>query len=60
MPLSRLGLRLNIVQDMSLDEVPQDIQMATLDVIKLIYKQDQEKKGFSFEGERGDKYPLSR
>jgi len=40
-------------------EVPQDIQMATLDVIKLIYKQDQEKKGFSFEGERGDKYPLA-
>ena len=41
------------------DEVPQDLQMATLDVIKLIYKQDQEKKGFSFEGERGDKYPLA-
>ena len=40
-------------------EVPQDIQMATLDVIKLIYKQDQEKKGFSFEGERGDKFPLA-
>ena len=41
------------------NEVPQDLQMATLDVIKLIYKQDQEKKGFSFEGERGDKYPLA-
>ena len=40
-------------------EVPQDLQMATLDVIKLIYKQDQEKKGFSFEGERGDKYSLA-
>lgn len=40
-------------------EVPQDLQMATLDVIKLIYKQDQEKRGFSFEGERGDKYPLA-
>lgn len=40
-------------------DVPQDLQMATLDVIKLIYKQDQEKKGFSFEGERGDKYPLA-
>jgi len=40
-------------------EVPQDLQMATLDVIKLIYKQDQEKKGFSFEGERGEKYSLA-
>ena len=40
-------------------DVPYDLQMATLDVIKLIYKQDQEKRGFSFEGERGDKYPLA-
>ena len=40
-------------------EVPQDIQLATLDMIKLIYKQEQEKKGFSFEGERGDNYPLA-
>jgi hypothetical protein len=40
-------------------DVPQDIQLATLDMIKLLYKQDQEKKGFSFEGERGDKYPLA-
>ena len=40
-------------------DVPQDLQMATLDVIKLIYKQDQEKRGFSFEGERGEKYPLA-
>ena len=40
-------------------DIPQDIQLATLDMIKLIYKQDQEKKGFSFEGERGDNYPLA-
>jgi hypothetical protein len=40
-------------------DVPQDIQLATLDMIKLLYKQDQEKKGFSFEGERGDSYPLA-
>jgi hypothetical protein len=40
-------------------DVPYDLQMATLDVVKLIYKQDQEKRGFSFEGERGDKYPLA-
>jgi len=40
-------------------DVPQDIQLATLDMIKLLYKQDQEKKGFSFEGERGDNYPLA-
>ncbi len=41
------------------DDIPQDIQLATLDMIKLIFKQDQEKKGFSFEGERGDNYPLA-
>ena len=40
-------------------DIPQDIQLATLDMIKLIFKQDQEKKGFSFEGERGDNYPLA-
>ena len=39
--------------------VPYDIQMATLDFIKLLYKQDQDKKGFTFEGESGDKYPLA-
>lgn len=40
-------------------DVPYDLQMATLDFIKLIYKQDQEKKGFSFEGETGNKYSLA-
>ena len=40
-------------------DVPQDIQLATLDMIKLLYKQDQEKKGFSFEGERGEAYSLA-
>jgi hypothetical protein len=39
--------------------VPLDLQVATLDYIKLLYKQDQEKKGFSFEGERGDSFPLA-
>lgn len=39
--------------------VPLDLQMATLDFIKLVYKQDQDKKGFTFEGESGDKYPLA-
>lgn len=40
-------------------QVPLDLQVATLDYIKLLYKQDQEKKGFSFEGERGDSFPLA-
>lgn len=40
-------------------DVPYDLQMATLDFVKLLYKQDQEKKGFSFEGESGDRYPLA-
>lgn len=39
-------------------DVPLDLQMATLDFIKLIYKQQQDKKGFSFEGESGDKFAL--
>jgi hypothetical protein len=39
--------------------VPLDLQVATLDYVKLLYKQDQEKKGFSFEGERGDQFPLA-
>lgn len=39
--------------------VPLDLQLVTLDYIKLVYKQDQEKKGFSFEGERGDSFPLA-
>jgi hypothetical protein len=40
-------------------EVPYDLQVATLDMIKLFHKQDQEKKGFSFEGERADKFALA-
>jgi hypothetical protein len=39
--------------------IPYDLQLATLDYVKLLYKQDQEKKGFSFEGERGDQFPLA-
>ena len=40
-------------------EVPFDLQMATLDYIKIIHKQDQDRAGFSFEGERADKHKLS-
>lgn len=40
-------------------QVPYDLQVATLDMIKLFHKQDQDKKGFSFEGERADKNPLA-
>ena len=39
--------------------VPYDLQLATLDYIKILYKQDQEKKGFSFEGESGASFNLS-
>lgn len=41
------------------NEVPLDLQIATLDYVKLLYKQDQEKKGLSFEGERSDSFPLA-
>ena len=53
------GVRVEYRAGYESSEVPQDIQLATLDFIKLIYKQDQEKKGFSFEGERGDNFPLA-
>lgn len=53
------GVRVTYRAGYEADQVPLDIQMATLDFIKLLYKQDQEKKGFSFEGESGDRYPLA-
>ena len=40
-------------------DVPFDLKMATLDYIKILHKQDQDRAGFSFEGERADKYKLS-
>jgi hypothetical protein len=53
------GIRVEYRGGYESDNVPYDLQMATLDTIKLIYKQDQEKKGFSLEGERSEKYPLA-
>lgn len=53
------GVRVEYRAGYESGEIPQDIQLATLDMVKLIFKQDQEKKGFSFEGERGDNYPLA-
>jgi hypothetical protein len=53
------GVRVEYRAGYESGDVPQDLQMATLDMIKMLYKQDQEKKGFSFEGERGDNYALS-
>ena len=40
-------------------DVPYDIQLATLDYIKILYKQTQATKGFTFEGEQGSAFPLS-
>lgn len=40
-------------------DVPYDLQVATLDYIKLLYKQEQDRASFSFEGERGTKNKLS-
>lgn len=53
------GVRIEYRAGYELGSIPYDLQLATLDFIKLIYKQDQEKKGFSFEGERGDSFNLS-
>ena len=40
-------------------DVPYDLQMATMDYIKIIHKQEQDRQGFSFEGERQEKAKLS-
>lgn len=40
-------------------DVPLDLKLVTMDLAKMLYKQDQEKKNFSFEGESGDKFALS-
>lgn len=53
------GVRVEYRAGYEVGSVPYDLQLATLDFIKIIYKQDQEKKGFSFEGERGDNFSLS-
>jgi hypothetical protein len=53
------GVRVEYRAGYEIGSVPYDLQLATLDFIKIIYKQDQEKKGFSFEGERADNFSLS-
>lgn len=41
------------------DSIPNDLTLATLDYIKILYKHEQEKSGFTFEGEKGDTFKLS-
>ncbi len=41
------------------DETPQDIKLAALDYIKLLYKQDQGNRAMTFQGETKQKYPLT-
>lgn len=53
------GVRIEYRAGYEVGSIPYDLQLATLDFIKIIYKQDQEKKGFSFEGERADNFSLS-
>ena len=53
------GVRVEYRAGYERNSIPFDLQLATLDFIKIIYKQDQEKKGFSFEGERADNFSLS-
>ena len=53
------GVKVNYRAGYEVGKVPYDLQIATLDYIKTIYKQDQEKRSFSFEGERGDSFELS-
>ena len=39
--------------------IPKDLTLATLDYIKILYKHEQDRSGFSFEGEKGDTFHLS-
>ena len=54
-----LGVKVSYRAGYEANEVPYDIKLATLDYIKILYKQTQSSKGFSFEGEQGSAYPLS-
>lgn len=53
------GVRVEYRAGYEAGSVPYDLQLVTLDYIKTLYKQDQSKKGFSFEGEQGSNYELS-
>ncbi len=53
------GVRVEYRAGYERDNIPYDLQLVTLDYIKTLYKQEQSKKAFSFEGERGDNYDLS-
>lgn len=53
------GVRIDYRAGYEMGNVPYDLQLVTLDYIKSLYKQDQTKKGFSMQGERGDNYELS-
>lgn len=53
------GIKVEYNAGYSADSVPYDLQLATLDYIKLLYKQLQDKKSFSLEGESGENFSLS-
>lgn len=53
------GVRVEYRAGYESTNIPLDLQLATLDYIKLLYKQDQERKSFSLEGERSESFNLS-
>lgn len=53
------AVKVNYRAGYEIGRVPSDLQLATLDYIKLIYKQEQDRSGFNFQGESVDKPKLS-
>jgi len=53
------GVKISYRAGYEINEVPYDIKLATLDYIKILYKQTQNSKGFTFSGEKGASYSLS-
>lgn len=53
------GVRVDYRAGYELNEVPLDLQLATLDYVKLLHKQDQDRARVSLEGERSDATPLA-
>lgn len=53
------GVRVDYRAGYELGSVPKDLILATLDYVKILYKHEQDKSGFTFEGEKGDTFKLS-
>lgn len=53
------GVQVSYRAGYPINSIPYDLQLATLDYIKMLYKQDQEKQTFMLQGEKGVAMDLS-